>query len=248
MEELRAPGTYNLCPPPITHPRESASGFADSVEVLLPGVERRILVQIIQNRFKPINIYRLLPSEKARAEEQRTISSGGIEFEQTEKDGKESAYRMGSFFKARAAYCGILVKLALHSLQGDLAIALSIYKINIDELLEKYAWEGVKAYHFQFHRQRVGSGKSIYHTVQWRTLDSELIAAKCFAHPAPILSWSEGYKAGPTPTRKAHELSIRESAPGPPHPTGGAPPPAQQACRNWIHRECRNIQCRYQDP
>lgn len=246
MEELRAPGTYNLCPPSITHPSESASGIADSVEVLFPGVERSTLVQIIENRFKPTNIYRLLASEKERAEEQRTICIGGIEFEQAEKDGKESEYRMGSFFKAWAAYCGILVKLAPHSLQGDLATALSIYTMNIYDLLEKYAWEGVKAYHFQFHRKRVASGKSIYHALEWRTLDSELIASKCFAHPAPRLSWSQSYKAGPTPTRKSHELSIRENAPGPAYPTGGAQPPAQQACRNWNHRECRNIQCRYQ--
>ena len=153
---------------------------------------------------------------------------------------------MGSFFKAWAAYCGILVKLARYSLQGDLATALSIYTMNIYDLLEKHAWEGVKAYHFQFHRKRVASGKSIYHALEWRTLDSELISSKCFAHPAPRLSWSQGYKAGPTLTRKSHELSIRENAPGPAYPTGGAPPPAQQACRNWNHRECRNIQCRYQ--
>ena len=74
---------------------------------------------------------------------------------------------MGSFFKTWAAYCGILVKLAPHSLQGHLATALSIYTINIYDLLEKYAWEGVKAYHFQFHRKRVASGKSIYHTLEW---------------------------------------------------------------------------------
>ena len=137
---------------------------------------------------------------------------------------------MGSFFKPWAAYCGILVKLAPYSLQGDLATALSIYTINIYDLLKKYAWEGVKAYHFQFHRKRVASGKSIYHTLEWWTLDSELIASKCFPHPAPRLSWSQHYKASPTLTRKSNELSIRENVPGPAYPTGGAPPPAQQGC------------------
>ena len=188
MEELLAPGTYNLCPPSITHPSKSASGIADSVEVLFPGVKCSTLVQIIENRFTQMNIYRLLASEMEPAEEQRTICIGGIKFEQVEKDGKESEYRMGSFFKAGAAYCGILVRLARYSLQGDLATALSIYMLNIYALLEIYAWEGVKAYHFQFHRNRVASGKSIYHTLEWRTLDSELIASKCFAHPAPRLS------------------------------------------------------------
>ena len=73
-----------------------------------------------------VTIYRLLASEKDCAEELRTICIRGIEFEQSEKDGKESGYRMGSFFKAWAAYRGILVKLAPHSLQGDLATPLSI--------------------------------------------------------------------------------------------------------------------------
>jgi len=140
---------------------ESSSTTADSVEILFPGVERGTLVQIIENRFKPTNIYRLLASEKERAESQRTISIGGVEFEQAEQDGRESEYRMSSFFKAWAAYCGIIVKLAPHMLQGDIASALSIYTINLDDRREKYAWEGVKAYHFQFHRKRVASGKSL---------------------------------------------------------------------------------------
>jgi len=77
------------------------------------------------------------------------------------------------------------VKLAPPLLQGDLATALSIYTMNLYDLLEKYAWEGVKAYHFKFHRKRVESGKRIYHASEWRLLDSELVASKCFAHPAP---------------------------------------------------------------
>jgi len=70
------------------------------METLFPGVERATLTQIVENRFKPTNIYRLLASEKELAESQRTISIGGVEFEQAERDGKESEYRMSSFFKA----------------------------------------------------------------------------------------------------------------------------------------------------
>jgi len=160
---------------------ESASGIAESVEVLFPGVERSTLVQIIENRFKPTNIYRLLASEKDRAETNRMINIGGIEFEQTERDGNESDYRMSNFFKAWAAYTGILIKLAPYGLQGELATALCIYTMNLYDLLEKYTWDGVKAYHFQFHRKRVASGKSIYQPAEWRVFDSQLIASKCFA-------------------------------------------------------------------
>ena len=140
---------------------ESASGVLDSVETLFPGVERTTLVQIIENKFKPTNIYRLLASEKDRAETHRTINIGGVEFEQAEREGRESEYRMSSFFKAWAVYSGILIKLAPHILQGELATSLCIYTMNLYDLLEKYTWEGVKSYHFQFHRKRVASGKSI---------------------------------------------------------------------------------------
>jgi len=77
---------------PIAGEGESAGGIVDSVETLFPGVERSTLVQIIENRFKPTNIYRLLASEKERGETHRTINIGGIEFKQAEGDGQESQY------------------------------------------------------------------------------------------------------------------------------------------------------------
>ncbi|KAG0640608.1 hypothetical protein HOY80DRAFT_1041362 [Tuber brumale] len=138
MGNPRALSMYNLSQPHILLAGENASAIAYSVEVLFPGVERGTLVQIIENQFKPTNIYRLLASEKERAELQPTINIGGIEFVQAERDGKESEYRMSIFFKAWAAYSGILVKLAPHSLKGDLATALSIYTMNLYDLLEKY--------------------------------------------------------------------------------------------------------------
>jgi len=73
------------------------------------------------------------------------MSIGGVEFQHGEREGRESEYRIGSFFKAWAAYSGILVKLVPYGLQGDLATALFIYTMNLYELLEKYNWEGVKA-------------------------------------------------------------------------------------------------------
>jgi len=52
---------------------------------------------------------------------------------------------MSNFFKAWAAYTGILIKLAPYGLQGELATALCIYTMNLDDLLEKYTWDGVKS-------------------------------------------------------------------------------------------------------
>ena len=161
-------GTYA---PPLSHHGESASAgvMMDSVEMLFPGVERVTLMQIIKNRFKPTNIYRLLASEKDRAESQRVISIGGVSFEQGEREGKESKYRMGPVFKAWAAYCGILTKLAP---------------------------TGLQAYHFQFHRKRIVSRKEVFYPEDWRKIDAELIASKCFLFPAPNINRNWGSARG----------------------------------------------------
>ena len=142
--------------------------MAGSVEALFPGVERSTLTQIVENQFKPTNIYRLLASEKERAESQRTITIGGVEFKQAEHDGKETEYQMMSFFKGWAAYSEILVILAPYGLQGELATALFIYTMNLYDLLEKYMWDGMRSYHLQFHRKRIASGKSINLPSEWR--------------------------------------------------------------------------------
>ena len=52
---------------------------------------------------------------------------------------------------------------ACPGLQGDLACSLHIYTMTLHELAERYTWEGVKAYHFQFHRKRIASGKEVYY-------------------------------------------------------------------------------------
>jgi len=81
---------YDPSQPLFPHESESASTIRASVQVLFPGVEQGTLVQIIDNRFKPRNIYLFLASEKVRAKRQPMISIGGIVFEQAERDGRES--------------------------------------------------------------------------------------------------------------------------------------------------------------
>ena len=153
-------------------------------------------MQIIENRFKRTNIYRLLASEKDSAESQRVISIGGLSFEQGEREGKEGEYRMGPFFKAWAAYCGILTKLPPTGLQGDLACALYIYTMNLHDLLERYTWEGVQSCHFQFHRKRIASGKEVFYPENWRKIDAELIASKYLLFPTPNISRDWGSARG----------------------------------------------------
>ena len=89
-------GTYNPTRNLVVTIGESVSGTGELVEILFLGVVQGTLVQIIKNRFKPTNIYRLPGTEKERVESLRVISIGGVEFEQAERDGKESQYRMTS--------------------------------------------------------------------------------------------------------------------------------------------------------
>lgn len=90
---------------------------------------------------------------------------------------------MGPFFKAWAAYCIILTNLAPAALQCNLACSLHIYIMTLHELAERYAWEGVKSYHFQFNQKWIASGKKVYFPDDWSKLDPELIASKCFLYP-----------------------------------------------------------------
>jgi len=217
QDQLAQPGalgTFNPIQSMIPLTDESASRVLDSVEIMFPAVERATLVQIIENKFKPTNIHRLLGSEKDRVETHRTINIGGVEFKKAEREGRQSEYRMSSFFKAWGVYSGILIKLAPYILQGDLATSLCIYTMNLDDLLEKYTYQGVKSYHFQFHRMRLASGKSIYHPSDWRQLESELVASKGFAHPVPRPPWIRTAKPAPSQQRRTFELPLRDPAPG----------------------------------
>jgi len=77
LPDMREPRTlvmYDPCQPRLPHVSESPSTIAVLGELLFPGLECGTLVQIIENRFKPTNIYRLLASEKERAETQRLAS------------------------------------------------------------------------------------------------------------------------------------------------------------------------------
>jgi len=78
-----------------------------------------------------------LANEKDQAESQCTINIGGVEFEQAERDGKENDYSMMSFLKAWAVYTGMLVMLTPNARQGELVTAISIYTMNLYDLLEK---------------------------------------------------------------------------------------------------------------
>ena len=120
--------------------------------------------------------------------------------------------KMSGYFKGWAAYWGILVKLAPQALQRVLATPLFIYTMNLYYLLEKHTWDGVKAYHFQLHRNRVTSGKAIDYPREWRHIDSELIASRCFANPhIPRAQWTSSQNHRASFPRWSYELPICET-------------------------------------
>lgn len=151
--EQGAIGTFDPIHSILPPTDKSASGVLDLVETMFPGVERTTLVQIVENKFKLTKIDRLIASKKDGTKTHQTINIGGVDFKQGEHEGRQSQYWMSSPPKAWAAYSGILIKLARHILQGELATTLCTYTINLHVLLEKYTWEGVKSYHFQFYRK-----------------------------------------------------------------------------------------------
>ena len=54
------------------------------------------------------------------------------------RKGKEISIGWVPFFRAWAAYCGVLVELAPHPQEGSLATALPIYTMDLNHFLEKY--------------------------------------------------------------------------------------------------------------
>jgi len=168
------------------------------------------------------------------------------------------------------------VKLAPDPQQGSLRTAPPLYTMNLYDLLEKYTWEGVKAYHFQFHRKRLAGGKSIYLASEWQQIDSKLIASKCFAHVIPRTTLTQGPARIPPQSCRIFELPLRESTHGgytypTTHHTHGyeggerrgtyttsnqvnrtaaaasqPPIPNSQISRHWNFRECRITHCRHE--
>lgn len=70
VAEPGALGMYDPTYPFVAEVRESASSTTESVESLFASVERGTLVQLIENYFKPTNIYHILATEKDKVDSQ----------------------------------------------------------------------------------------------------------------------------------------------------------------------------------
>jgi hypothetical protein len=163
-----APGQPSMFPPSQVH------GQADSEDVEVPaslremfagtGVDHRTILDIAQSRFKALNLFRLLSSEREQADARGVASlnldSMRVERVRTykERDYKDVPASQAAFFRAWELYKAVFLATAPISSQKELSIALAIYTANLYELATQYSWNGMRAYHFLFHQDQISSG------------------------------------------------------------------------------------------
>jgi hypothetical protein len=145
------------------------------------GVDCKTILDIAHNRFKALNLYRLLSTEREQSDS-RGVTSLNLDSMRVEqqRQWKEHDYKNeASFWRAWELYKAAFVATAPVSLQSELAVSLSIYTANLWSLQHDYTWAGMRAYHFSFHRDLLESGADRYNPLTWRTLDGVRVTAKC---------------------------------------------------------------------
>jgi hypothetical protein len=158
------------------------------------GVDSKTILEIAHNKFKAINLYRLLGAEREQSDS-RGVASLNLDSMRVEqqRQWKESDYKNeASFWRAWELYKAAFLATAPISLQPELAVSLSIYTANLWGLRSDYTWAGMKAYHFSFHHDLLESDAGRYNPITWRTLDSARMAAKCFRAVIPEEFRSQG--------------------------------------------------------
>jgi hypothetical protein len=168
-------------------PLESSSSETDSLPEPLrhlfanTGVDAKTILDIAHNKFKALNLYRLLSTEREQSDS-RGVASLNLDSMRVEQQRvwKEHDYRNeASFWRAWELYKAVFVATAPASLQSELATALAIYTANLWGLRSDYTWAGMKAYHFSFHQDMIASNAGRFDPSTWRTLDGNRVFATC---------------------------------------------------------------------
>jgi hypothetical protein len=227
------------------------------------GVDNRTILDIAQNRFKALNLFRLLSSEREQADARGVASlnldSMRVERVRTykERDYKDVPASQAAFFRAWELYKAVFVATAPISSQTELSIALAIYTANLYELATQYSWNGMRAYHFSFHQDQISSGSERFNPRHWRALDSTRVISKCVPALLNLGSTShatQGFNNGPGSFR---DNSFRDRNTGAGaglgnrqySNTGGLANRVTSAvpniCRNFNNGRCSLTGCRY---
>jgi hypothetical protein len=218
------------------------------------GVDNRTILDIAQNRFKALNLFRLLSSEREQADARGVASlnldSMRVERVRTykERDYKDVPASQAAFFRAWELYKAVFVATAPISSQTELSIALAIYTANLYELATQYSWSGMRAYHFSFHQDQISSGSERFNPRHWRALDSTRVISKCVPALLNLGSTSNA-------TQAFNNNSFRDRSTGAGagnrqySNTGGLANRVTSAvpniCRNFNNGRCSLTGCRY---
>jgi hypothetical protein len=223
-------------------PLESSSSETDSLPEPLrhlfanTGIDAKTILDIAHNRFKALNLYRLLSTEREQSDS-RGVASLNLDSMRVEQQRvwKEHDYRNeASFWRAWELYKAVFLATAPASLQSELATALAIYTANLWGLRSDYTWAGMKAYHFSFHRDMIASNAGRFDPSTWRTLDGNRVFATCV--PAYLRAEAQHRDgSGRQPTRRAltgsGDLQERLYFPN--------------TCRNFNNGKCTLPNCRW---
>jgi hypothetical protein len=221
------------------------------------GVDNRTILEIAQNRFKALNLFRLLSSEREQADARGVASlnldSMRVERVRTykERDYKDVPASQAAFFRAWELYKAVFVATAPISSQTELSIALAIYTANLYELATQYSWNGMRAYHFSFHQDQISSGSERFNPRHWRALDSTRVISKCVPALLNLGSTSQATQA--LNNNSFRDNSFRDRGAGTGNRqygnTGSLANRVTSAipniCRNYNNGRCSLTGCRY---
>jgi hypothetical protein len=218
-------------------PLESSSSETDSLPEPLrnlfanTGVDAKTILDIAHNKFKALNLYRLLSTEREQSDS-RGVASLNLDNMRVEQQRvwKEHDYRNeASFWRAWELYKAVFVATAPASLQSELATALAIYTANLWGLRSDYTWAGMKAYHFSFHRDMIASNAGRFDPSTWRTLDGNRVFATCV--PAYLRAETQHRDGSGRQPSTRRDLQERLYFPN--------------TCRNFNNGKCTLPNCRW---
>ena len=111
-----------------------------------PKINPRDFQKILDNKFRPYNIVRLvrdhLPASDEKDEDCNII------------DTKSMLHLIRTFL----IYCQIIIELSRAEVRLPLQAALATYQDRLCEYSMHFTFESIRFYHFQFHERRIAEG------------------------------------------------------------------------------------------
>ena len=155
--------------------------------VRYPKVHPRDFQKILENKFRPYNIVRLVREHLPAPDEKDEDCSV--------TDTKSMLHLVRTFL----IYCQIIIELSREEVRLPLQAALATYQDRLCEYSLHFTFEPIRSYHFQFHERRIASG--IDDPLGWRVPDSEL-------HTTELVRKSSYPSWGSTASKKSSQWTF----------------------------------------